>query len=353
MTEPARRYGVSAAPWEVGVIVLFLLALVFAVVTRPSFWEFWERDHPPGSDDRPTQLTVTVANTFPHDPEAFTQGLELHDGLLYESTGLYGRSDVRVTDLRTGEVQQRVALPEEFFGEGLTVVGDRIWQLTWREQVALLRDRETLEELDRVAYTGEGWGLCYDEPRDRLVMSDGSATLTFRDPETFAPLDTLKVHRQGRPVEMLNELECVGDTVWANVWLTDEIVAISVADGRVVAQADLSGLLTKAERERADVLNGIADIPGRNTMLVTGKLWPTVFEIRLDDPSWPSPRGTGDQPPGPVHDQPLAVPAPRTPGAPAHRSGSGPPSASGAGGRSTAAHGSRAGRSLPSEQTCR
>jgi glutaminyl-peptide cyclotransferase len=239
----------------------------------------------PGPVER---LRVEVIDRFPHDPAAFTQGLELHDGLLYEGTGLLGQSEARVVAPETGQVQQAVPLPPEMFGEGLTLVGDRIWQLTWQDQTAFLRDRSTLAELDRASYTGEGWGLCYDQPRDRLVMSDGSATLTFRDPGTFEPAGTVQVSRDGAPLEQLNELECVGDRVWANVWMTDEIVRIDPETGRVDAVVDAAGLLSAEERTGTDVLNGIAAAPEfggdgapEDTFLITGKLWPTVFLVRF------------------------------------------------------------------------
>jgi glutaminyl-peptide cyclotransferase len=228
-----------------------------------------------------SQLRVEVLQRYPHDPEAFTQGLELHDGLLYESTGLYGRSDVRVVEFETGEVRQQADLPAEFFGEGLTIVDDRVWQLTWKENVAVGHDRATLTEQERADYDGEGWGLCHDPDGDRLVMSDGSAELTFRDPATFTPLGSVTVTRDGAPLTMLNELECVGDHVWANIWQTDEIVRIDPATGQVDAVVDAVGLLTERERAGADVLNGIAAVPGTDTFLITGKLWPTMFLVRF------------------------------------------------------------------------
>jgi glutaminyl-peptide cyclotransferase len=228
-----------------------------------------------------THLRVEVLATYPHDPAAFTQGLELHDGLLYESTGRYGLSDVRVTEVETGRVRHRVRLPDETFGEGLTVAGDTVWQLTWREGFAFQRDRATLAERARVGYEGEGWGLCFDEPAGRLVMSDGSDRLTFRDPGSFAVLGTVEVRLRDQPLTMLNELECQDGKVWANVWLTDDIVRIDPGTGRVEAVVDASGLLPAAQRAGADVLNGIAAVPGTGTFLITGKLWPTVFHVRF------------------------------------------------------------------------
>ncbi|MFI9010413.1 glutaminyl-peptide cyclotransferase [Actinosynnema sp. NPDC053489] len=219
-----------------------------------------------------------LLGSAPHDPGAFTQGLELVDGVLYEGTGLEGESSVRRVDPATGVVQRRVDLPPPLFGEGITVVGDRIWQLTWRDGVAIERDRDTLEEVRRVTYEGEGWGLCRDG--GRLVMSDGSDELTFRDPGSFAETGTVAVRRDGRPVTRLNELECVAGQVWANVWQSDEVVRIDPADGRVTATVDLSGL-RPADLPAAKVLNGIAAVPGTDEFLVTGKNWPTVFRIRF------------------------------------------------------------------------
>lgn len=226
-------------------------------------------------------LTVEVVETYPHDPAAFTQGLELHDGVLYEGTGRYGESQMRIVELETGSVISQVSLAETVFGEGITIVEDQIWQLTWKEGFAIRRERDTLNELEHVPYEGEGWGLCYDQDADRLVMSDGSAKLTFRDPETFDPTGTVEVTRDGAPLLQINELECVAGQVWANVWQTDQIVRIDPATGEVGAVVDASGLLTEAEAAAADVLNGIAAVPDGDTFLVTGKLWPHLFEVRF------------------------------------------------------------------------
>lgn len=176
-------------------------------------------------------------------------------------------------------MRREVRLPGDLFGEGITVTGDRIWQLTWQEGVALERDRETLAELRRVEYSGEGWGLCFDGTR--LVMSDGSDRLTFRDPATFAPTGSVEVRAEGSPVEELNELECVDGQVWANVWRSDQIVRIDPASGQVTAVVDASGLLSPQQRAGTDVLNGIAAVPGTDEFLLTGKLWPAVFRVRF------------------------------------------------------------------------
>ena len=245
-----------------------VLVLSAACSTPPS--------GPTAGSGGPTR--VEVLGTLPHDTGAFTQGLELVDGVLYEGTGLEGQSSLRRLDPSSGEVRERVDLPETFFGEGITVVGDRIWQLTWRNGVAIERDRTTLEEVRRVTYEGEGWGLCRDG--GRLVMSDGSDELAFRDPTSFAETGAVAVRRDGQPVTRLNELECVDGQVWANVWQTDEVVRIDPANGQVTATDDLSGL-RPADVPRGDVLNGIAAVPGTDEFLVTGKNWPTIFRVRF------------------------------------------------------------------------
>ena len=230
-----------------------------------------------------TQAVPEVLATYPHDPGAFTQGLLLEDGRFYESTGLYGESSLREVVPETGEVLREVELAPELFAEGLTLVDDRLIQLTWRAGVALVYNADTFEQTDTFSYEGEGWGLCYDG--EELVMSDGSATLTRRDPETFALLGTIAVKLNGNPVEMLNELECVGDSVYANIWQSDTIVKIA-DDGSVVQEIDASSLLTNAERAQLDpnaVLNGIAYDPDTEIFYLTGKLWPELFAVRFTD----------------------------------------------------------------------
>ena len=229
-----------------------------------------------GASDVPSKVEVLAK--IPHDPNAFTQGLELRDGVLYEGTGLEGESSMRRVDPATGTVQQRVDLPGPLFGEGITLVGDRIWQITWQDGIAVERDRTTLAEVKRVTYDGEGWGLCLDG--QRLVMSDGTAELTFRDPTTFAETGTVGVTRDGQPLQLINELECVNGSVWANVWQTDEIVRIDPATGKVTATID-AGSLRPADVPKANVLNGIAAVPGTDEFLVTGKNWPSVFRVRF------------------------------------------------------------------------
>jgi glutamine cyclotransferase len=223
-------------------------------------------------------LRPEVLAVLPHDPSAFTQGFELADGGLYEGTGLAGRSQLRELDPVTGAVRRSVPLPGRLFGEGITVVGDHIWQLTWRDDVVLEWDRSTFTLQRELPLSDEGWGLCHDG--SRLVRSDGTNQLHFQDPTTFADMGSVAVTLDGRPVTELNELECVDGQVWANVWQTDQIVSIDPATGHVTAMVDASGLLDQEQRARADVLNGIAAV-GDGEFLITGKLWPSTFRVRF------------------------------------------------------------------------
>lgn len=224
---------------------------------------------------------VRVLATHPHDPGAFTQGLAWDRGALVEGTGHYGESELRRVELATGEVQQAVALAANEFGEGVAVVRDRVLQLTWQNRRAYVRDLTTFAPLDTFLYNGEGWGLAWDGAR--LVMSDGSPALVFRDPDTFAETGRVTVTTGGAELERLNELECAGGLVWANVWLTDFIARIDPASGAVVDWLDLTGLLTREQELAADVLNGIAIDGESGRVFVTGKFWPSVFEIEVLD----------------------------------------------------------------------
>ena len=236
---------------------------------------------PPRSAGAPAveELRVQVVRAYPHATDAFTQGLIWHDGVMYESTGQHGQSSLRKVRLEDGKVLAQRNLKSTVFGEGLERVGNRLIQLTWRSGLAFVSDLSSLEEQETLEYAGEGWGLCYDGTM--LVMSDGSSTLELRDPESMALLDELSVSHNGRPVPNLNELECVGSDVYANVWQRDEILRIDRESGRVTAVIDASGLLSRVEARSADVMNGIAYKPESESFLVTGKLWPHVFEVEL------------------------------------------------------------------------
>ncbi|NOX61883.1 MAG: glutaminyl-peptide cyclotransferase [Chloroflexi bacterium] len=223
-----------------------------------------------------------VVHVYPHDAGAFTQGLVYDRGDLLEGTGLRGRSSLRRVDLETGAVLQQRALPAHLFGEGVALVDDRIYQLTWTSQQGFVYDRASFELLDSFTYPTQGWGLAYDG--ERLIMSDGSDTLYFRNPETFAELGRVKVRDGATAVTRLNELEYVQGEVWANIWLTDRIARIDPQTGQVTGWIDLTGLLTPQEQAAADVLNGIAYDPQTDRIFVTGKLWPKLFEIELVPP---------------------------------------------------------------------
>lgn len=220
---------------------------------------------------------VKVLGSVPHDPEAYTQGLVWSEGVLYESAGQYGHSSLRQVDPTTGKVVRSMQVPPRYFAEGLARVGDRLIQLTWQEGAAFVYDLATFERRGELPYSGEGWGLCYDGRR--LIMSDGSNRLSFRDPATFATTGGVDVTLDGRPAMRLNELECVDGAVYANVWQTDGILRIDPETGRVTTVIDASGLLTPQEAARAEVLNGIAYKPETKTFLLTGKYWPRMFEV--------------------------------------------------------------------------
>jgi glutamine cyclotransferase len=223
--------------------------------------------------------TYTVVRTYPHDPRAFTQGLQYLDGFLYEGTGQNGESSIRKVKLDTGEVVQRRALSREHFGEGITVWKSELIQLTWQSGIAFVYDRQTFEPTRTFRYSGEGWGLTDDG--HSLVMSDGTDALRFLDPVTFAERRRVRVTALGQPVRSLNELEYVKGEVFANVWTTDMVARIDPASGRITGWINLAGLLTPVERSAADVLNGIAYDARGDRLFVTGKWWPKLFEIKL------------------------------------------------------------------------
>ncbi|MDP3716667.1 MAG: glutaminyl-peptide cyclotransferase [Acidobacteriota bacterium] len=228
----------------------------------------------------PVQGYKLVA-TYPHDPTAFTQGLVFADGQLYESTGLNGESSVRRVEIASGKVLQQIKIPDEYFAEGLALVGDELLQLTWQHQRGFVYDRKTFAQKRTFAYKGEGWGLAYDAAGG-LVMSNGSDTLTFLDPKTQAPVRTLRVRDAGRPVSQLNELEWIEGEIWANVWMTDRIARISPVTGDVKAWVDLATLWPLNQRQPpADVLNGIAYDKTTRRIFVTGKKWPLLYQIAV------------------------------------------------------------------------
>jgi glutamine cyclotransferase len=237
----------------------------------------------PATPDYVPLATYRIVNTYPHDLSAFTQGLVFADDFLYEGTGLRGHSSLRKVDLKTGNILRIRQLPAQLFGEGITIYGNRVIQLTWRARVGLVYDRETFQLLDTFTYPTEGWGITHDGRA--LIMSDGTSTLYFLDPQTFQEVHRLEVHTRDGPVSRLNELEYVQGEIYANVWQTDRIARISPETGEVIGWIDLEGLLRPEDRDRrVDVLNGIAYDVKDDRLFVTGKLWPKLFEIELIGP---------------------------------------------------------------------
>ena len=225
-------------------------------------------------------FTYKVINSYPHDPTAFTQGLAFADGALYEGTGLRGLSTLRKVELETGDILQIRKIPNEEFGEGITIYEDKIIQLTWQSNLGYVYDRESFELIEEFNYPTEGWGITHDG--NRLIMSDGSSYLYFLDPETFEEIGRVEVTDNGIPITLLNELEYVHGEIYANVWLTDRIVRIMPQTGKVKGWIDLKGILSnEGGGEQEGVLNGIAHDAENERLFVTGKLWPKLFEIEL------------------------------------------------------------------------
>ncbi len=223
---------------------------------------------------------VKILKTYPHDPHAFTQGLEYFDGFLYESTGETGQSSVRKVDLESGKVLQKADLGSEYFGEGLTIFRGKIYQLTWLSKIGFVYDVKTFRKLRDFHFYGEGWGLAHDG--SNLILSDGTNTLRYIDPETFAVVRTLEVYAGKEAVTNLNELECIGNDIYSNVWHANRIARIDARTGQVRDWIDLSALAEKEQKEPEGVLNGIAYDPARHRFFVTGKDWARLFEIQIE-----------------------------------------------------------------------
>jgi glutamine cyclotransferase len=274
-------------------ITIFLILISFAAISL-----FFPLDaSKPISEAIPVYGYEIIAS-FPHDRHAFTEGLAYSDGILIEGTGLFGKSTVRTVNLETGEVIRVQNLSDEYFGEGVSVSGDKIYQLTEEARLGFMYNRETLEPEGRFPYPSAGWGLTTDGRS--LIMSDGSALLYFLDPETFSRTRTIEVQAGGVPVRSLNELEYVNDQIYANIWPTDRIAMISPMTGEVLGWIDLDGILSPEGREEIGwseiggwdgntssswaCLNGIAYDPAGKRLFVTGKLWPSLYEIRLTAP---------------------------------------------------------------------
>lgn len=249
--------------------------LIFAALLLPSLAHCGEAIPTRG---------YTVVNSYPHDTAAYTEGLFYLDGYLYESTGELGQSSVRKVELETGRVLQQADIPAPYYGEGIVAWGDRLIQLTWRNQQGFVYDLATLTPRSHFAYAGEGWALTSDE--SSLYMSDGTANIRRLDPQSLKQIGTIKVTARGKPLDNLNELEWVKGELWANVWLTTRIARIDPADGKVIAWIDLKALVPDADTltdSSNDVLNGIAYDAKHDRLFVTGKRWPKIYEIKLGE----------------------------------------------------------------------
>ena len=237
----------------------------------------------PGTPAAPATVRPTVVRSLPHDPGAFTEGLFILDGKLYESTGIVGSSDIREVDLETGAVKRKRAIPAPYFGEGIVALNGLLYELTWKDGKAFVYDLATFTPRDTLTYYGEGWALTTDG--ESIVMSDGTARLRFLDPKTFAVRRTLDVHDGASPVSQLNELEWYKGEILANVWQTTQLVKIDPKTGAVTAWIDLTGLLAPADKNgNEDVLNGIAYDSATDRLFVTGKYYSKMYEIRIKTP---------------------------------------------------------------------
>lgn len=234
-------------------------------------------------DKAPAQYTWQLEKTFPHDPKAYTQGLVFLDGYMYEGTGQYGESTLRKTDMGTGKTLSVLSIDHQLFGEGITVYKDKIYQITWRSRKGFIYDLKTFTLESSFTYNSEGWGIT--TVGDKLIMSDGSNKLYHVSPSTFNIIKEVEVYDNKGAVSQLNELEYVDGLVWANVWMTDRIVAINPETGAVIGELDMTKLLSPADKARIkdndDVLNGIAFNPEKGTFYLTGKRWPKIFEVSL------------------------------------------------------------------------
>ncbi len=257
-------------------LLLALALLVVVAVAAVAGVVLLNQERPTQTSNSPTVYTYKIIHTYPHDTAAYTEGLIISDGFLYESTGGYGTSTLRQVDLQSGNVTNQIQLPDEFFGEGLAMVGDRLVQLTWKSGVGFVYNKETLASEGNFTYPTEGWGLTYNG--SDLIMSDGTSNLYFLDPITFQRVGQVSVHDNGTAVTNINELEYVNGMVYANIWFTQEIAIINPATGTVTGWIDLSGIYPNSGNS---VLNGIAYDQQTGNLYVTGKDWPEIYQIQI------------------------------------------------------------------------
>jgi glutamine cyclotransferase len=258
----------TSRPWLKWVVALGLATLAVGLAAWPQL-----------GARRTAPAAVKVVAAYPHDPNAFTQGLAIEAGQLYEGTGQYGASTVRRVDLASGRPEKQRSLGPRYFGEGIAILDGLLYQLTWQNGVVVVYDLETFEVERTMEYDGEGWGLAHDGRE--LIMSDGSATIRFRDPQTFAVTREIEVRSDGEAVPKLNELEYIDGEIWANIWYDDRIARISPANGEVLGFVDLSALYPQSARSSEAVLNGIAYDRAADRLFVTGKNWPQLYEIEV------------------------------------------------------------------------
>jgi len=256
-------------------LAITLVALIIVVAIPSIYLALNAQPH----TTYPALYTYRIVNVFPHNTSSFTQGLAFENGCLFEGTGLYGSSTLRKVELKTGQTLQLYALPEEYFGEGITIFGDTIVQLTWQSHKGFVYDKQSFDLISEFSYPSEGWGITNDG--EKLIMSDGSATLTFLDPVTFETTRQIQVREADVPVGRLNELEFVKGDVYANVWQENRIAIIDIQTGQVKAWINLTGLYNAETYDANDVLNGIAYDANEDRLFLTGKRWSELFEIEI------------------------------------------------------------------------
>ena len=260
-------------------LVIASLLIVVILVLSASILVYVNSNKPQPNPSAVTQYTYTIINTYPHDTNAFTEGLIYSDGFLYEGTGINGDSSLRRVNLTTGTVQQQVMLPSQYFGEGIAIVGTKIIQLTWQSRIGFIYDKTTFALLGNFSYITEGWGLTFDGKH--LIMSDGTDNLYFLDPTTFQRTGQVAVHDGNTTVVNINELEYINGNVYANIWLTNTIAIINPQTGQVKGWIDLAELPGEQNPNPNAVLNGIAFDQANNRLFVTGKDWPSLYQIKL------------------------------------------------------------------------